>query len=131
MTKNILTAAIIVFTIIASSHGEDKLGPHGGFIKMPGGFHTEAVPITNNQIKIYLLDIEWKNPTIENSSVTVNSLPCKPERDVFLCDLGGKSDLKKKGILNIEATRLGQKGNSASYELPLSLPKTKTDHKHH
>ena len=135
MTKNILTTAILVFTLTISSHGnahgEDKAGPHGGFIKMPGSFHTEVVPVTNNQIKVYLLDIEWKNPSTENSSVTVNSTPCKPEHDVFICDLGKKFDLKKKGTLNIEATRQEQKGNTASYELPLALSKTKMDHKHH
>ncbi len=98
---------------------------------MPGGFHTEVVSISKSKLKIYLLDIEWKNPTVENSAVLVNTIACHPESDVFICDLGKKFDLKKKGSLTVEATRLGQKGNSVSYDLPLSLPKSKMDHKHH
>lgn len=131
MIKNLLFAAILVSALNAISHGEDKPGPHGGFIKMPGGFHTEVVPATGPQLKVYLLDIEWKNPVTDNSNVTLNGKPCKPEREVFICDLDKKIDLKKKGTLNIKSTRLGQKGNTAIYDLPLSLSKQKIEHKHH
>lgn len=131
MYKPLLISAIIVFTATAFSHGEDKPGPHGGFIKMPSGFHTEVVPVGNNQLKVYLLDIDWKNPTTDKSTVRVNATVCAAKDSYFICDLGKIFNLKKKGKLTIEATRLEQKGNTMTYDLPLTWPKSKEDHSRH
>ncbi len=45
--------------------------PNGGFIKMPGAFHTEVVPVGQNKLKVFLLDMNWKNPSILNSNLSV------------------------------------------------------------
>lgn len=117
---SLIITTIAVFSTIAFSHGEDKPGPHGGFIKMPGAFHTEVVVVSKHQVKVYLLDMDWKNPTTEKSSVMVNNVNCKPDDKAFTCDLGKKVDLHKKGKLEVKATRQEQQGNMATYELPLN-----------
>lgn len=125
--KYILLFAVLLNYNLASAHGEDKPGPNGGHIRMPGAFHTEVVS-TQNGYKIYLLDIEWKNPTTKNSFIQASvvsgkktaALSCKQEVNHFFCE----SKLPQKGKLEIQATREGQKGNLASYSLPLKFEAT-------
>ncbi len=65
------TVALMLIVHTAYGHGENKLGPNGGFIKMPGAFHTEVVPVGQNKLKVFLLDMNWKNPSILNSNLSV------------------------------------------------------------
>lgn len=115
---------------IAMGHGEDKPGPNGGFVRMPGAFHTEAVPDGPSRVKFYLLDIQWKNPSINKSSLMVNFssklMPkteaiCKPAGNHYVCDFPSNVDIKKSGTLNVQATREGLKGIVVSYETPLKI----------
>ena len=53
------------------AHGMNKPGPNGGEIRMPGPFHTEAKAEGANKLKVYLLDMNFKNPVTANSSVEV------------------------------------------------------------
>lgn len=121
--------ALIFSTLIALSlnvfgHGEDKPGPHGGYIRMPGAFHTEVVK-EKEGYRVYLLDINWKNPSVLDSSVTASiqsgkkktDLSCTEESDSYFC----KSKLPEKGALNIIAKREGQTGAVSSYKLPLKF----------
>lgn len=130
-----LKAFILVFGILVGSwvfaHGEDKPGPHQGFIKMPGAYHTEVVAAGDRGLKVYLLDMEWKNPQVANSSVNATfksgkaiSIPAKCEtgKDHFICYFSKGVTLKGPGQIVIESTRDGQKGNAAIYDLPLTLP---------
>ena len=79
---------------LAWAHGEDKPGPHGGQIQMPGNFHVEAVQ-RKDGFEFYLLDMEFKNPTVTNSTLTATweskgqkqELKCVPKKSSFLCDL--------------------------------------------
>ncbi len=123
-----LLMTLILGEGVVYAHGEDKLGPNGGFIRMPGAFHTEILPLGANKLKVYLLDINWKNPSVSNSSlsVTLNSkkIPkdkCQIKEKYYLCEFPKGVDLTKKGELSIEAQRENQKGNQVSYELPLKL----------
>jgi hypothetical protein len=123
-----LLMTLILGEGVVYAHGEDKLGPNGGFIRMPGAFHTEILPLGANKLKVYLLDINWKNPSVSNSSlsVTLNSkkIPkdkCQIKEKYYLCEFPKGVDLTKKGELSIEAQRENQKGNKVSYELPLKL----------
>lgn len=119
---------VSALSVFSYSHGEDKPGPHQGHIRMPGAFHTELVITANRKIKVYLLDINWQNPTVKNSSLQViyktNKKPekanCYVTSDHYTCEFSKKVDLTKKGILNIEAEREGNKGTTAVYDLPLS-----------
>lgn len=125
--KNLFTLlAITLLTAqLAKAHGEDKPGPHGGYIKMPANFHTELVPAADGSFMIYLIDIQFQNPVIENSKVKVffNSgkkkitLNCTPMKDHFHCF--SKQPIKK-GILSVRATRSGNSATmDAKYDLPL------------
>lgn len=104
------------------AHGEDKPGPHGGFITMPGAFHVELVPLTAKTLRVYLLDINWKNPTVKNSSVNIyhgaNEAKCEVASNHYLCEFPGTVSLDR-GKLHVTAMKDGQKGNAVSYQLPL------------
>ncbi len=129
---NILTSLFIVSLLLKSNfafaHGEDKPGPHGGFIRMPGAFHTEVVPQSKTTLKVFLLDIEWKNPSINNSSLQVilndkskTKAQCSVKDNYYLCSFPKPIDLTKKGELKVLPQRDGQKGAEVSYILPLKF----------
>lgn len=129
MMKHFFLNTFILFasmltTISIFAHGEDKLGPHGGFLLMPGAFHTEVIP-EQKDFKVMLLDIDFKNPTVKDSEVKAVikyngqsiSIPCTAKTDYFFCPVA--RSLLNKGQLEITATRLGEKGASMAYDLPL------------
>lgn len=132
--KTFLTLILLTISAKSFGHGEDKFGPNGGYLKMPGAFHTEVVPEKDGKLKVYLLDINFKSPTVKNSKVTatVNSrekkeISCIAKRDHFLCETT-KADLAK-GMLTVVAVRGTVKGADAIYELPLALAKAGTEMK--
>lgn len=129
--KNMLYFILIsILSTSAFSHGEDKLGPHKGYIRMPGAFHTEVVPVGKNEIKVFLLDIEWKNPSVARSEVKASIISektteaiCVTKETYFLCSFPKQINLKKKAELQVLANREGQIGAVAKYNLPLKLEK--------
>ncbi len=113
---------------VVYAHGEDKPGPNGGFIRMPGAFHTEVIPLGPNKLKIFLLDITWQNPSTANSDLAVRlklkkaaKAKCEIKDNFYICDFPKGVDLTQKGELIVKAKRENQKGNQVSYELPLKL----------
>lgn len=137
-----IIAALSIYSIDAFSHGEDKAGPHGGYVRMPGAFHTEVL-IEGDGLRVYLLDINWKNPSVKDSSVeaviktgkTTNVLNCEKEKDSYLCS-SKKDALTLAGNLEILAKREGQVGTTAVYPLPFKLEAPQghnndTNHGHH
>jgi hypothetical protein len=104
----------------AFAHGEDKPGPHGGRISMPGAFHIEIVPESSRVFKVYLLDVEWKNPTLKESSITMthDNQPaiCKPKKDFYRCEFSRPAN---SGTLTVTASRENQSGAPMTYKLPL------------
>ena len=132
---NAICAGIAVLTIgiaahQARAHGEDKPGPNGGEIRMPGAFHTEVVKKTEGEVSIFLLDIEFKNPMTENSNVRAKlrqsgktvDLACKVTAPAFSCRVPKGARLEK-GELIVIANRSGQQANEAVYKLPLGNQK--------
>lgn len=129
--KTLFLAAMMFMGLgsqMALAHGEDKPGPNGGFIRMPGAFHTEVIPTGPNSLKVYLLDIQWQNPSVANSALSVTYKAkkstqgkCSIESNYYICKFPKHADLKKSGELIVEAQRENQKGNVVSYELPLKL----------
>ncbi|NUN05301.1 MAG: hypothetical protein HUU57_06030 [Bdellovibrio sp.] len=126
---------ILILSVCASlnalAHGEDRLGPNGGYVRMPGAYHTEIVLDGKNKLKVYLLDIDWKNPTTKNSSVEAVHLPqqkeavkCQMQVTYFECVFPTGINLTKKGQIVLRTQRDGQKGNEATYDLPLKLVKS-------
>ena len=131
MITRMLTVFFSLFwTIQVSAHGESSLGPHGGYIKMPGGFHTEIVKISHFKFKVYLLDIAFKSPIVENSKVTATFkfksgnrvVECQPKDDFFLCLLPESIKGKLQQIV-LQAKRAEMIGVESAYEYPLRFNK--------
>lgn len=120
------------------AHGEDKLGPNKGYIKMPGAFHTEVVPSTDGSYQVFLVDFYNKNPTVKDSAIEfkikdvdeVTVFDCKTvESSHFKCT--SKAKIKHKGQIILTAKRLGSQGRAAVYDLPLKLKNEKVNHEGH
>lgn len=140
----LLRSFLLGFAILSLSpafvwaHGEDKPGPHGGIIRMPGALHTEVVPLGDSAIAVYLLDIEFKNPTVANSSIEARSaregskqlLVCEPRGNRFECFLPAGETLAS-GKLYVRATREGLSGVEIEYLLPLRRNDAAIEGKHH
>lgn len=112
---------------LAWAHGESELGPNGGYIQMPSNFHTEVKANGAKSFDVYLLDLQFKNATVENSEVKASvkskagqeTLKCEPvEGTHFMCT-GQKEH--KSGQLVITAKRLGIQAVPARYKLPFAL----------
>ena len=133
----------LTFSLSAFAHGEESPGPHNGYIKMLGTFHVEAAADTDGSFHVFLLDVNFTNPTIKNSSVEMafvqggKKQPFKCEvmgNNHFHCKPQGKYNLSS-GKLFVKAKREGAEGEGF-YDLPLkwqaNAEKTKTmDHSNH
>ncbi len=146
MLKIIVSMVISAFIVLtALAHGEDKPGPNGGHIRMPGNFHTEVVPDKDGSFHIYLLDMQFKEPVVNKSSIKAfvlngkkkSSLKCKVMANHFHCvgAVPGSS-----GYLIIKAQRNGTVASmDAKYELPIKpfdlkageIPAVPDHSKHH
>lgn len=130
MKTGFITATTLLLTAaIALAHGEDKFGPNNGFVRMPGAYHTEVVPAGDDQFRVYLLDINWKNPSVKSSQVKAALTgkkkavaKCEVQTDHFLCKLDNGAKLSR-GTLVLETTRENQKGAKVTYPLPFKLEK--------
>jgi hypothetical protein len=127
----------LFFTSIGHSHGEDKLGPNGGYIRMPGAFHTEVVMDGSNKMRVYLLDMNWKNSSVKDSALEVTVMQsnqtnkgiCVIVDNYYSCELPEGFNLKP-GTMKVKAQRKKLKG-TAVYELPLQLKKIEKTEKNH
>jgi hypothetical protein len=128
---SIFVASLCGTVSVSWAHGEDKPGPNGGMIRMPGAFHTEVLLENGKQFRVYLLDINFGAATVEKSSVQaevrdekkISKLTCSAEKNSFVCSL--PNGLKPKGELIVKATRMGAPGIDAVYELPLKFKEQK------
>ncbi|MGZ3782671.1 MAG: hypothetical protein ACXVCY_18655 [Pseudobdellovibrionaceae bacterium] len=132
-----LISILIMLPTISWAHGENKPGPHGGQIRMPGGFHTEVVLDKDQSLEVYLLDLNFKNPMTENSKVDVSAVSttketvnfkCATLEDHFHC-IGDKA-LPKNGELTVTAVRNKAVGNKAVYKLPFTFEHDDGGHHH-
>lgn len=125
--KTIILILLTALSLQVYAHGEDKHGPNGGYIRMPANFHTEVLKISDKKIHVFLLDIQFKNPTVVNSDVsashyvghTENKMNCRPKKKKYFECLS-KTELKE-GSLKISARRNDKTSYDAFYPLPLRL----------
>lgn len=141
-SKYLLTA-LLFGPVLAVAHGGDKPGPHGGNVEMPGAFHTELVLDKDQSAHIYLIDINFQNPTTKDSSVKVFArnkkmevpFSCSIMDDHFHCVPSKK--YQAKGEIVVQAVREKAVGNEAIYKLPLKFGKSESkqnsssEHSHH
>jgi hypothetical protein len=129
----------LLLSLPAFAHNEDKLGPHQGFIRMPGAYHTEIVPKEAGTYDIYLLDVSIKNPTTENSTILLvhqdktgikNNFECSKQSDRFSCTIKKSIDLSSGKFL-ITSQRKGIRGGIAEYPIPLTVKKQEKHSGHH
>lgn len=123
----------------AFAHGEDAPGPNGGHIRMPGAFHTEVLyDVKTQDLHVYLLDINFQNPTIQNSSVGATFKSGKEKISYHCASMDGNhfhcvpgKKVNPKGELIIQATRENAVGNEAIYKFPLKeFSNKKKSHQH-
>jgi len=129
---NVLVGVLVYLataSVTAFGHGEKAAGPNGGFIQMPGAFHTELVPVDGQRIDIYLLDFDFKNPVTKNSSVRVEykgattaQLSCVTVGEThFQCSIPKGIRLSQPGTILVTSRRDGKPGATVKYQLPLRL----------
>lgn len=136
--KSVIT--LLFVPLLSWAHGENKPGPHGGHVQMPGAFHTEIVPDKEQGFQVYLLDINFQNPTIKNSKVEA-FVQNKDGKTNFSCNTMAENHFHcvpnqkypTQGKLIIKAMRENASGNEAVYPLPLAPFKDseKKDSGHH
>lgn len=125
-----LFSLLLMFTAfanIASAHGEDKPGPHGGHVRMPANFHTEVVADKDGSFHIYLLDMQFQNPVVKNSEIKGYVTSEKKKKYTLKCSVMNENHFHcvyngkiKSGILVLKAKRDGTKASmDAKYNLPL------------
>ena len=131
MKSKIVTFLSLIITSIfltenASAHGMNKHGPNGGFIQMPGTFHTELVD-NGKDFHVYLLDISFKNPMVQDSKVSLkykadkdSVVDCRPEGSKFICPKPKVGMNSVKEII-VKAKREKSMGSDAVYQWPLKL----------
>lgn len=140
--KNILFALTLLASLNTWAHGEDKPGPNGGHVRMPGAFHTELNYDEKTQdLHVFLLDMDFKNPSIKDSTLnavfnsgktTVTYSCATMDGNHFHCVANKK--FKPRGTLTLKATRENAVGNDALYKFPLPAfneKSPKTDHSGH
>lgn len=125
--KIVTLLSILMSSGQALAHGMNTYGPNGGYIKMPGAFHTELVD-SQKTIRVYLLDMAFKNPEIENSTVHIKyrgkgveaKYSCTTSHNYFECQKpqDGLRDIKE---IAVSAIRNNKKGKEAVYAVPLKL----------
>lgn len=139
--KIFIFLTLMINTSIVFGHGGNKPGPNGGHIQMPGAFHTELV-IEKQMARVYLLDINFKNPTTESSNILFTAftkskaekVSCVDKKTYYECPLSEKAS--NYSNISIKATRKKANGKEALYDLPLTFPKAVppqpvTDETHH
>lgn len=137
--RSIILIILLLLPLAVWGHGENSAGPNKGFIRMPGPFHTEVVPIGGNQFKVYLLDINFKNPSVKNSTLQLIfadklSTPAHCSIDnktYYLCSFPKSLAMNKGTRLILNSQREGQKGMEVIYELPLQHQDQHSTHRSH
>ena len=128
MLKTIISLiTITALYSVANAHNENIPGPHGGRTQMPANFHTEVVADKDGSFHIYLLDMEFKNPTVQNSEVKASVTTGTKSKIKLKCSVMNGDHFHCKGTKPVKTGNLILKvkrnGTSASmdaqYELPL------------
>lgn len=130
MTKLRCILLPVLFSSLVHAHGDNELGPNKGIIRMPGAFHTELVPVNETQFKIYLLDIDIKNPSMKDSALdvtfegkSISKVKCAVDVNFYLCQLPANQGQDQKGTLVVNAQREKMVGNKTTYPWPIKIPK--------
>ena len=93
---------------------------------MPGNFHTEVVPDKDGSFNVYLLDIQFKNPSVKDADVKATIVQGKKKTEIKCEVMSNYFHCKgikpiKFGWLVLMPRREGAVGIEAKYKLPLKF----------
>ena len=134
--KIVFLLSLLTNLNLAFAHGEDKPGPNSGYIRMPGAYHTEIIQDGKSALKVYILDLQFKNPSTDQNKLEIShsskvKATCEPKDNYYQCTFPETVDLSKKGNLTVASQRKDQVGMVVSYPLPLKFEKPKNTEKAH
>lgn len=121
-------ASTTTITTVSGSTEEKPVvpteGPHKGRLVAAGSFQLEILWESDFSAKIYLLDSDYKNETVQGSEVGVffvsgnveSEMSCQPAENYFECKQGSKKF--KKGELSISAKRNGVQAEEVKVKVP-------------
>lgn len=121
---------VTIFSLLLSfnlfAHGMNKHGPNGGYIRMPGAFHTELVD-KGAHYNIHILDMGFKPASADGMTISAQykgekeiMVACEKTKNMFVCAKPDK-DTTKYTTVNLSITKNGKATAPASYSLPLKL----------
>lgn len=133
MTRALSVLVSILFAVQVWAQNDEALDPkpaaptqgsHQGKLVAAGNFQLELIWENDASLKVYLLDSEYKNETIQNSEVGVfiqsgnveSEMSCQPVENHFHCQQSGKKF--KKGTLAISAKRSGLQAEEVKVDVP-------------
>lgn len=117
-----------LFSSNSFAHGMNKPGTNNGYVRMPGAYHVELVPVAEG-FRVYFQDIQFKAISTKDATLnlivksnTVATIGCKKEgASAFLCPVD-KSALKGARELVLESSiNNGKTKASSAYKYPLSF----------
>lgn len=129
--KHIKNSGVIALLFLgittAFAYSEDELGPHNGYVRMPGEYHIEVIK-SDKGLDVMLLDMGFRNPTVLNSSIKVSikadgktyPVVCESMTNYFSCTVRKKL-LEKDGKLVVASIRQLSEGEAVEYNLPLRI----------
>ena len=88
--------------------------PNGGYLHMPGAFHTELIYNDDGSFQVYLIDSTFKNPITKDSSVELtlitgdkkHAFKCNAATETYFTCKSTESKTKStKGKIEIRAVR--------------------------
>jgi len=123
-----LLIAVALKTSFSWAHGMDKPGPHGGYIQMPGNFHTELLP-REDGFTLFVLDASLRNASTAGATVTAtvkrnstsSEVSCNPQGSQFDCRLATGFKLVEDDKVFITVNRPDGRGISI-YKYPFKRP---------
>ena len=104
--KIVFLLSLLTNLNLAFAHGEDKPGPNSGYIRMPGAYHTEIIQDGKSALKVYILDLQFKNPSTDQNKLEIShsskvKATCEPKDNYYQCTFPETVDLLKKGNLTV------------------------------
>lgn len=112
---------------ISLAHGESQPGPHNGFIRMPGTYHTELVmDQPTATLQIYILDMNFKPLNTDQAEIHAfytqdkapnqrQKLPCAKRGSFFACK--AREIRLDSGTIFVQSKLRNENGKDVAYAL--------------
>lgn len=137
LLRTVIMMSLFGLAPAAWAHGENKPGPQGGYIRMPGAYHVELIPYQNQGFKVRLLDLQFRPAPLKGAKLRLvwqqgkqqQVLRCGVHPDHFYCE-GPEGKRPNRGRLILSSEHLGRKGLDVTYLLPLTYGEAASHRQH-